>query len=422
MRRCSNDKQVSNHNDKRMRRILFFILIIFNTYACLGQKKLNNEISSYVHFLQKNSYSAKEYIMTLWDKYDIVIFCERFHGEVTQYNLLLDIIKDERFISNIGNIYTEIGSITIQQDLNIFLQTNYSNEELRKDQLLNIYRNLTFSPYWEKYNFYHFLSSINMLNNTVQESLKLKIHPLSFEFPGWENFKTSTEYKNWFYEQPNFDSIMAVNFIKQYEIQLKNDVRKKALVILNYRHAFSKDVKNEMQGNSIYIPNTARYIFEKYPQKVANVLLNTWTSLPVNNPDIGDPHVPIQGGKWDASFKYIGIKSMGFDFENSPFGYDTFDLWPYSTTELKYKDFFTGFVFYLPLTEHYELYGIPGLVSSDFREELRRRLEIFNPVWNWDTQGQKSEINKTLKQLNRLQKERYYKLNRKLKLIDKWLN
>jgi len=43
-------------------------------------------------------------------------------------------------------------------------------------------------------------------------------------------------------------------------------------------------------------------------------------------------------------------------------------------------------------------------------------------VWNWDTQGQKSEINKTLKQLNRLQKERYYKLNRKLKLIDKWLN
>ena len=107
--------------------------------------------------------------MTLWDKYDIVIFCERVHGEVTQYDLLLDIIKDERFISNIGNIYTEIGSITIQQDLNIFLQTNYSNEELRKDQLLNIYRNLTFSPYWEKYNFYHFLSSINMLNNTVQE-------------------------------------------------------------------------------------------------------------------------------------------------------------------------------------------------------------------------------------------------------------
>ncbi len=405
-----------------MRTILIIISIVLNTYTCLGQKKINNEILPYVQFLQKNSYSAKEYIMTLWDRYDIVIFCERIHGEITQYDLLLDIISDERFISNVGNVYTEIGSISIQQDLNTFLQTNYLNEELRNNDLLNIYRNLTFSPYWEKYNFYHILSSINKLNNTIQEPNQIKIHPLSWDFPGWNYFKTSAEYKNWFYVQPNIDSIMAVNFIKQYEIQLKKEGRNKALIILNYRHAFSKDVKNEMQGNSIDVPNTARFIFDKYPQKVANILLNTWASLPYDNPDIGDPHIPIQQGKWDASFKYAGIKSMGFDLENSPFGNDSFDLWPYSNTKLNYKDFFTGFVFYLPLTEHYELYGIPDFVSNDFREELKRRIVIFNAVWNWDTQGQKSAIDKTLRQLNKLQKEKYYNLNKKTKLINMWLN
>lgn len=399
------------------------MVLLFSTQIiCTGQKNPSQEIKTYVEFLNDNDLpEAKEYILSLWKNYDIVVFGERFHGEVTQYDLLLDIIRDERFINEVGNIFTEVGSVSIQTDLNSFLHTRYLTEEQRKADLLEIYRNLTFSPCWEKYNFFHFLSEINKLNAEIQDSTSIHLYPLSWEFPGWKNFETSAEYKAWFYKQHDFDSVMAANFIKRYAEILADGGSNKALIILNYRHAFAKDVKNEMYEKTMPVSNAARFIFDHYKGRVANILMNTWTSLPVENSDIGDPFIPFHDGKWDAAFKFIHTKSLGFDFGNSPFGEDSFDLWPYSKAEYKYKDVFTGFVFYLPLGEHYELYGIPGIVSGDFKTELKRRLKIFQAVWNYDRQGQKSAINKTVNELNKLKKEKYYKYKQKSEIIDKWL-
>lgn len=408
-----------------MKKGLILIIIIFLPFLiCTGQNKPKQEIQPYIKFLNSTeTLNSKDYILSLWDKYDIVVICERFHGEVTQYNLLLDIINDERFITSVGNVFTEVGSVSIQPDINHFLQSKYLNEKQRKDDLLNIYRNLTFSPSWEKYNFFNFILEINKLNCKIEDSLSIHLYPLTWEFPGWKNIETSAKYKEWFYNQPDFDSILASHFIEQYDKILTNEARKKALIVLNYRHAFNKDMKNEMYEKTINVSNTARYIFDNYKGKVANILLNTLTSLPADNSDMGDPYIPIQNGKWDAAFKFSNIKNSGFDFYNSPFGEDSFDLWPYSKIENKYKDVFTGFVFYLPLNEHYELYGIPNIMTKEFEVELRRRLKIFYGVWNYKLQGgQKPAINKSIRHLGKLKKERYYNLNKKLKIIDKWLS
>ena len=150
-----------------MKKGLILIIIIFLPFViCKGQNKPKQEIQPYIKFLNSTeTLNSKDYILSLWDKYDIVVICERFHGEVTQYNLLLDIINDERFITSVGNVFTEVGSVSIQPDINHFLQSKYLNEKQRKDDLLNIYRNLTFSPSWEKYNFCNFILEINNLSS-----------------------------------------------------------------------------------------------------------------------------------------------------------------------------------------------------------------------------------------------------------------
>lgn len=58
------------------------------------------EIKPYVNFLKTQNTSAKDYLISLFDRYDIVIFAERAHTEQTQYELLLDVFRDPRFREN----------------------------------------------------------------------------------------------------------------------------------------------------------------------------------------------------------------------------------------------------------------------------------------------------------------------------------
>ena len=124
---------------------------------------------------------------------------------------------------------------------------------------------------------------------------------------------------------PKRDSLMASYIIKTFDSLSQYSSRKKALVIMNYRHAFSKSYTKDR--------NVGDYLFEKYKGKTANVYINYLASL--NKFDERDKdkakmfqgmeQVPIQNGKWDASFKLSEKENLGFNFENSPFGKDYFN-------------------------------------------------------------------------------------------------
>ena len=69
------------------------------------------------------------------------------------------------------------------------------------------------------------------MNCKIEDSLSIHLYPLTWEFPGWKNIETSAKYKEWFYNQPDFDSILASHFIEQYDKILTNEARKKALIV-----------------------------------------------------------------------------------------------------------------------------------------------------------------------------------------------
>jgi len=159
--------------------------------------------------------------------------------------------------------------------------------------------------------------------------------------------------------------------------------------------------------------NVGRFLFEKYPERIANVLLNTLTFGSENENDI----IAISDGKWDASFKYLNKDNIGFDLKKSPFGKDYFDLWPFTEHHFTYSDVFNGFIHYTLIEKIKLVSGVQNIVDSSFLPELKRRNLLVNKA-----RGVNFPLNDSI-----LWKYNNKKVNKKfitdsIKMqIDKWL-
>ena len=327
-----------------------------NTHA----RAYDPAIGTYVAFLEKPLAAPVDYIMGLFDQYDVVVICERDHRDVTQYELFLDLVKDPRFAQNVGHVFTELGSSSLQDYVEDFLQTTGLSAEEVKARALHIYRN--FSPFlWEKTNFFEFLQQIYDVNRKLPAESRVHLYPSDVPFDWatmtaalWQEFQRTLDRR---------DRIIADQVINRFSsIRASGKKRRKALVIMNYRHAFAPIAFRDDEDSG---DNVGRYLFEAFPGQVANVLLNRDRPLAAASDHV-DVETLIQGGKWDASFRVEGDPNVGFDLRGSPFGLDAFDMFPYRPTDAKYQDVFHGFVFWRPLSQHRCKRGIPGLFDDGF--------------------------------------------------------
>jgi hypothetical protein len=396
------------------KQLIIFCLIFTNTFAFC--QNINPELVKYVSFLETQNTSAKDYIINLWKKYDIVVLCERNHGEMTQYDLIYDIVSSDYFEKNVGNIFTEIGSVSKQRAVLNFTKTQFSNSKEKEKELLNLYRNIQWGG-WGAANLYYFIDKLNTLNSTLPKEQKINLFVSGAKDPEKENLSSQKSFKEYF-ETTNHhrDSLMAQNIINVFDSIKQNVSRKKSLVIMNYRHGFSKSFFENQEKN------VTHKLFETYKNKIANVFINSLApTLKIIESDknrVYKEYVqrPIQNGKWDASFEIAKKENLGFDFKNNPFGYDYFDIFPYAKHNYNYKDVFTGFVFYLPLNKHFESWGIPNYLNDGFDEEYYNRQKFIT-----DAIGN-GEINKeNLKYIGIYDESKYDDIDIIIEQINKWL-
>lgn len=404
---------------KRFIGLTFFLISILA--FC---QKANPELTKYVDFLEKQNVSAKDYVLNLFKKYDVVILCERQHTETTQYDLIYDIVSSPYFHKNVGNIFTEVGSYSNRQNTLNFIKTKFSNDSLKQIKQAEIYRNGFFPNYWLNTNFYDFTGRLNSLNSTLKNKKQINLFTSGSMNPSIDERNDEKGMRK--YVLANYvkrDSLMASYVIKTLDSLNKYSSKKKALVIMNYRHAFSKSYTKDR--------NVGDYLFKKYKGKTANVYINYLASLnKVDERDKekakmfqGPEQVPIQNGKWDASFKLAKKENVGFDFKNSPFGKDNFDIWQATKTDDKYEDVFTGFVYYLPLDKQVNSSGVKNFfINADFQQ--------FINDWNlFDKVTRKSEPRIYSKELENGYKKdfetirirKYTDLEKYQEIINQWL-
>ena len=320
-------------------------------------------INTYVNYLEKNAVDPIDYVMGLFEQNNIVVLGERLHHEMSQWEFIYKLTSDPRFIKNVGNIFTEYGSVSQQPELEAFL----ASESFDEKALIHIMRGFPVWPDgWPNKNFHDFLARLRELNKGLDTDSK--IHLLFSDIPrDWEKI-TREEFEASYPVIMVRDEFMASRILLKFiEILKSPEKRKKALVVMNYRHAFSKEL---LAGQH----NTAAYLMENLQHKrVTNVMLNTVSITP--SPD-GSAKL-LQSGKWDAAFAVLGNKPMGFSFQDSPFGRDHFDYWDYTPHKFGYKDIFEGMIFYSPVSEMTLANTYPGYYDKEFKDIFNKRAALY---------------------------------------------
>ena len=343
-----------------MRQIITFLLFTLSINL-LGQTK----VADLSDCLNESSTSPKEYILNLFKTNDIIIIGERDHRDTTQYNLLLDIFSDEKFIHEVGYIYTEVGCTNRTQWTNRILKSTYKNDADFDKQLIKLYRELDFNPLWEKYNMYKYLKGIYSINKTLKDNEKLTIGltDLAFDWKGMSRKKYS-DFENILNAEVNSrDSIMAENFIRLFENQIPKNGKRKALVILSFPHA----IKMDLNPYGSKLKRTGSYIADKYKERVKIVAFNSiyFGKYNSNNRSL------IDSGKWDAAFEKTSCNPVGFDIKDTPFGTTVYEE-GYGTQKT-FQEIMDGIIFYFPFYNFKCTVGIPNVVDKSFSKELMRR-------------------------------------------------
>lgn len=310
-----------------------------------------HSVGRYVDFLKNNRKDINDYVMELFDKYDHVILCERHHQEVTQYDMIYDLIADERFVDKVGVLFTEVGCIESRKAYKEFVDTTYPNDTLVEKGLASFMtENQSVHLLWPNTNWFSFLKRMYYFNHHNPKQVKIL-----FADRNWLD-RSILEAR---------DSIMADNIIST----ILSDSIRKSLIIMNYRHAY------------LTSGNCGNYISQKFPDKVANVMINFGKAdliSAVLRP--GNEMIkPIQHGKWDVAFEQIEDSDFAFDFSESPFGEDRFDHFfvpTSSVNNLQYQDMFNGFIYYKAPNEQYTSVGYPYIFDSDNIKRLKNREQI----------------------------------------------
>ncbi len=359
--------------------IIASLFIIVSTTAIFSQ----NELTPYVDFLNEQQ-SPKEYIFGLWEEADIIVLGERDHRDTTQYNLILDILSDKRFIENVGNLYLEVGVVNATDKANEVIKGNYANPADFCKKFVELQMEEIWAPFpWENHNRYQLIWGLTQINQNLPEDKKITLGLFDMEF-SWDNM-TVEKYRKFKYEEMNKeyntrDKIMADNFLSLYASQPPRNGAKKALIITNREYAGKFNVI--CKGKDI--KRQAGYIKDIYGEKVRTVALNWYKWIPLWDAREKEYHPNLTNelsvdGKWDAVFELTNHKPVGFNLEDTPFGKDEYD-YPFDN-HLKWEDVFDGFIFYEPYYNFTSKAGMPCQLSTKQAKEIVRRLKIYDEVY-----------------------------------------
>lgn len=357
---------IQNRNSHCTGKFLGFNLYTFNPYF-----PVNDEIKRKKAFIDNQSLTAKEYVFKLFENYDVVVLGERTHTEMKQWDFIYDIVSDPRFINDVGHLFTEYGSCDQQSLVDEYLNTKFDDETTFNKATTNLLREFGQWPIWYNRNIFDFFKKLNLLERELPDSLKIKEY-----FCDVNTFAPSIKTREDHLKAKDIhrDSAMAKVVIDCFR-QISNEKsRKKCLVVANYRHSWNDMNYYKNKKNYKHFPNEASYIFDAFPGRVANVLINCYA---FGNTGLTMVNEPIRHGEWDRTFELCGNSQVGFNLMNSPFGDDYFELMPNfgKQMDVRFQDIYTGFVFITPLYEMEYKEGIPFTMDG-FEKEYQRRLYL----------------------------------------------
>ena len=160
---------------------LSFVLVVFIPRIIFAQTSfISEEIKPLVNYIEQNNISPVDYVMDLFEKYDVVVIGERSHMDMTQYDLINQIVSDPRFIAKVGHVFHEVGGYNMTDELNAILKGTYPDETEFDMELVKVIFNMNFMPLWDKTNYTKFLKDVYLVNKNLPLKEKISVTPTEF--------------------------------------------------------------------------------------------------------------------------------------------------------------------------------------------------------------------------------------------------
>jgi hypothetical protein len=137
----------------------------------------NRAIEPYVQFVRQQKQTPVDYIVGLFQTYDLVVLCERSHPEVTQYDMIYELAADKRFQQQAGHIFMENGTRTLGPAVEAYLTDDSLTEPQAKEKLDRIFRDFEWGGASNRTNIYSFYRKIHDLNRSLAKDLRVHIYP-----------------------------------------------------------------------------------------------------------------------------------------------------------------------------------------------------------------------------------------------------
>ncbi len=310
-------------------------------------------------YLAAHAMEPKEYLLEKLKTHRLVIYGE-LHKRKTSWELLIDLLRDERFEQHIGTIFMELPSFTLGR-MNEFLRsptlrTDIALEILRDEQLYG----------WEDRGMYELMVATWQKNRTLSEAQRIALVPVDYQL-NWHRITTPEEYALAVEQAPERNAHMAGTIAETFAASI--DTRN-ALFIVGFNHAR----KHAFTGSSPVPAGkllaeclSAEQVFAIFPH--VSVVSNT-----------GVVFGQLRGGLFDT---LLGDRPQAFDLAGSPFGMEPLDVFYGVLAPGTFAQHFDGYLFLEPLADKTGEWVLLELFSDEFIEELRRRATISGSRMGW---------------------------------------
>lgn len=348
-----------------MKVYVMLALLVTSTLSGIAQNHINI-VDDIVSSINEKGKNPVDYIFDQFKAADIVVIGERDHRDTTQYELILDILKDPRFVKEIGYVYTEVGCVNRTSNVNKLLKGKFpTNEDFMNHLYAYLRTGEVFYPLWEKYNRVQFLRGLYEINCNNRQKITLGLTDCAFS---WDDISSAQEYKDFYYSAAceYRDSTMVANFAQMFEQQKPKKGKRKALIITNQPHAINATMAKRTYHRE------GKWLKERYGQDNVKIVILNWAEYRFYD---GKKMPLIADGLWDAAFEKIDCKPFGMDIKETPFG-NTPYLDP-AYKNLRWEDVADGIIYYKPFYETILTVGIPNIIDSGFESEFMRRIRIY---------------------------------------------
>ena len=217
----------------------------------------------------------EEYLMRLFDQYDILFLVEREHPDCLQWDFFTRFILSEAFAEKIGSVSIETADRDMQPAIDTFLNSDYPSDTAREKAAAHIIRECSGWPTWYEKSLFDFFVQTNLFNRSHDSLHQIRICACDMD-NAWDRLDTEQLSINDLMDIR--DSIMGNNVVKYYQEQTaRNPAKNKMLAIFNDPHCYRNTLPR--------YKSTIDHVDAAFPHRVgvcnlpsATYYINGWVS------------------------------------------------------------------------------------------------------------------------------------------------